>query len=117
MVHTYTLEVDEHDGLIYLLMPPVNTISKVEFWDGSAWVELTAVTEYTVYGLNEQAVAVSTSYQRVRIHYSTTAYSSYDLNTSIQDLISIMYDNRPNNKQEREAVVKEIAKYKIWRAE
>lgn len=117
MVHTYTLEVDEHDGLIYLLMPPVNTISKVEFWDGSAWVELTAVTDYTVYGLNEQAVAVSTSYQRVRIHYSTTGYSNYDLNRLIQDLISIMYDNRPNSEMEEAAAIKKIAKYKIWRAE
>lgn len=115
-VHTYQLEVDEHDGEIYLLNSPIGTISKVEYYDGSTWNELTH-SEYEVFGLIEKTVSVSTVYQRIRITYATTAYSNAVIAKLIMDLVQVWYDNRPDADDLEQVIVNKMAKFKIWQVE
>lgn len=116
MVHTYLLEAYGHDGVIYLPMPPHGTISSVTYWDGDEWQTLVETTNYTVYGIDNKYIAVSTGYKRIRVSYATTAYSSDDVNRIMMELIAVWYDNRPDMEEAELKVVKKLAKYKLWEA-
>lgn len=115
--HTYTQQVNYHEGIVYLLMPPINAVSSVQYWDGEEWQDMTENTDYTVYGLQEKYISVSTAYQILKISFSTSPYTSQDMNRLMMDLVSVMYDNRPNSEMEEAAIIKKMVKYKLWRAE
>jgi len=116
MVHTYVLETVGHEGVIYLPMPPHGTISSVTYYDGDEWVALVENTSYTVYGIDNKYISVSTGYKRVRVTYATTAYSNYDVKRIMMELIAVWYDNRPDMEEAEEKVIKKLVKYKLWEA-
>ena len=115
-VHTYEMEVDEHDGEIYLLNSPIGTISKVEYYNGTDWTELTT-GEYEVFGLVEKSISVSKIYQQVRITYATTAYSNAVIAKLIMDLVQVWYDNRPDAEDLERVIVNKMSKFKVWQVE
>jgi hypothetical protein len=110
MAHTFICEVDEHEGVIELPAPPHDEIDKVEYWDGDDWVEL---EEYYVLGLNSKKVYISTSYQRVRVEFTTTPYLNADVNRGLLELIAVWYDNRPDVDELESRVLRRIAKHKV----
>lgn len=114
--HTYQFEVNGHDGEIYLLNSPINTISKVEYFDGDSWIELTS-DDYDVLGLTEKTVVISLSYQRVRITYTTSAYDNANLRKIVMDLVQVWYDNRPDADNLEQVVVNKMSKFKVWQVE
>ena len=116
VIHSYMQEVTQHDGEIELLYPPIGTISKVEYFDGSAWNELTLDTEYLVKGLDNKYIEVSIAYQNVRVTFATTAFASYDIVRLMKELIVIYYDNRPDSMEQEKVIVNKLAKYKICQA-
>ena len=116
MVHSYNLEVNGHEGVIYLPMPPHGTVSSITYWDGDEWQSLTETTDYTVYGLDNKYIAVSVAYQRLRIVFATTAYTNYDVNRIMMELVEVWYDNRADAEELELKVVKKLSKYKIWQA-
>lgn len=117
--HKYQFEVREHDGEIELLYPNVTDPStdedfKVEYFDGSEWVELTE-DEYDIYGVGEVNIGVSIAYQRVRITYNTEDINNEDVIRLIKELFVIYYDNRPDQNDLIKQVIERLSKYKICR--
>lgn len=115
-VHEYKVEVDSHDGTIYLLKSPIFAIDKVEYFDGTDWQRL-EVDEYDEFGINEKYIGVSMAYQRVRITYTTAAYTNKTLIKLIMDLVEVWYDSKPDAENLEQLVVNRMSKFKIWQVE
>jgi hypothetical protein len=113
----YQIEEVNSYGNITIPMPPTATIDKVEYYDGDEWVELTANTEYAVYGITTLSVAISTFYRLVRIEFTSDVYDNADLRRLMYELIGVWYDNRPDVEELEHRIVSKIAKYKLWQAE
>jgi hypothetical protein len=110
------MEVSEHTGTIQLFNPPVLEVETVSYWDGSTWVTMDEA-DYTVYGIESKYLSISTTYQRVRIEYSTTPHTNFDIVRLMKELISIWYDHRPDSEELEQRVVNRLANYKVWRVE
>lgn len=114
VAHTVIFENSDCEGETELLYPPIGVVSKVEYFDGSDYVELTS-DEFTVGGVRSKWVVTSTAYNHIRITYTTTGWGNEDLKRLILDLILLWYDERPNVDEAKEkAIVNKMAKYKVW---
>ena len=97
-----------------LLYPPIGEVSKVEYFDGSSYVELDSEA-YTVGGARGKWVSGISDYSHIRITYTTTGWGNEDLKRLILDLILLWYDERPNVDEAKEkAIINKMAKYKVW---
>jgi hypothetical protein len=113
MAHEFIAEVYDHEGMIELPAPPHNEITTVEYWDGTEYVELTENTDYYVHGLDQKSIEISKSYKRVRVEFSTNAYSNSDVKRGLLELIAVWYDNRPDEQEQESRVLRKLAKHKI----
>jgi uncharacterized phiE125 gp8 family phage protein len=112
--HDFTLLNDSNEGETELLYPTVDDVEKVEYFNGSDYVELES-TAYTVTGLKEKYVTTSSTYTNIKITYTTTASDNDDLKRLMMDLIQVWYDNRPDAGDLQQGIINRMAKYKIWR--
>lgn len=114
VAHTVIFENSDCEGETELLCPPIGTVIKVEYFDGSEFVELTS-DEFTVGGARSKWVITPEVYSHIRITYTTTGWGNEDLKRLILDLILLWYDERPNVDEAKEkAIVNKMAKYKVW---
>jgi len=107
-------EEENEQGTIYMPLVPVDTVDKVEYWDGEDWDELTADEHYFVLGGENAYIRISTSYSLVKVTFTTKAYENSDVVRTILDLVSVYYDHRPDEMEIEQKVVNRLAKYKVW---
>jgi uncharacterized phiE125 gp8 family phage protein len=115
VAHTFEIYVSDNDGEIELLYPPIVNVTKVEYWDGTEWIEL-AASDYMVGGVRQKVVLVSSSYKVVKVTYTTIGEGNEDLLRLMKDLIQVWFDNRPDMVDAQSKVINRIATYKIWQA-
>lgn len=108
-------EVNDY-GTILLPSPPISTVDKVEYLLNNEYEELTLNSGYVVYGLDEKTIGISTSYERIRVTFTTSYEDNADINRLLYELIGVWYDNRPDVDMLEAKVIMKLAKYKLWEA-
>jgi len=77
---------------VYLPHAPVDTITKVEYYDGEQWVETTEADGFT-HPVDYDDV-INLEYKNMRVTYTTKAYDSSEVKGELLDIILDKYEKR-----------------------
>jgi hypothetical protein len=99
---------DEPEWVI-LPQPPVETIDKVERWNGSEWIEIAGFA-----AADPNGYVYTSTYKTLRFTYTVGIAQNKDIRNMVLDLIAAKYDSRPHDSDEVKALIKDLERYRRW---
>lgn len=99
---------DEPEWVV-LPQPPVETIDKVERWNGGEWIEVANFA-----AADPNGYIYTSTYKTLRFTYTVGVCQNQDIKNMVLDLIAAKYDSRPHDSDEVKALINDLAKYRRW---